>query len=56
MENSNVIFKVALALLTYHKERLLKCDNFEEIMSYLKTTMTAIDGYALEKIMKQVSE
>lgn len=55
MENTNVIFKVALALLTYHKENLLKCDNFEEIMNYLKGTMTAIDAASLEKIMKHVS-
>lgn len=54
MENTNVIFKVALALLTYHKENLLKCDNFEEIMCYLKSTMTAINSTSLEKIMRQV--
>lgn len=53
-ENTNVIFKVALALLSYHRDNLLKCENFEEIMSYLKTTMTAINTHSLDQIMKHV--
>lgn len=55
LENTDVIFRVALALLTHHKEQLLKCDSFEEIMNYLKNTVPAIvDRTILDKIMKQV--
>lgn len=54
LENTDVIFRVALALLTHHKEKLLKCDSFEEIMDYLKSKLPAIDCYILDKIMKQV--
>lgn len=55
LENTDVIFRVALALLTYHKDKLLACDGFEEIMNYLKTKLPAIDKPTLDKIMKQVS-
>lgn len=56
LENTDVIFRVALALLTYHKDKLLACDGFEEIMNYLKTKVPAFDKVTLDKIMKQVSE
>lgn len=55
LENTDVIFRVALALLSHHKEVLLKCDSFEEIMNYLKINLPAIDKVTLDKIMKQVS-
>lgn len=54
LENIDVIFRVALALLTHHREKLLKCDSFEAIMDYLKSKLPAIDGCTLDKIMKQV--
>lgn len=49
-----MIFRVALALLTYHKDKLLHCDSFEEIMNYLKNQLPAIDKPTLDKIMKEV--
>lgn len=55
LENTDVIFRVALALLSLHKESLLLCDSFEEIMNYLKIKLPAIDKTILEKVMKQVS-
>ncbi|CAH1987487.1 unnamed protein product [Acanthoscelides obtectus] len=54
LEGSDVVFRVALALLTYHKEKLMHCDSFEEIMNYLKEQLPNIDKTTLEKIMKQV--
>lgn len=36
LESSEVIFRVALALLEEHQDQLLACDSFEEIMEYLK--------------------
>lgn len=54
LENTDVIFRVALALLSYHRDQLLKCDSFEEIMDYLKGKLPAIDRPTLDKIMKQV--
>ncbi|KAL3270621.1 hypothetical protein HHI36_021155 [Cryptolaemus montrouzieri] len=54
MEGLDIVFRVALALLSLHKESLLRCDGFEEIMDYLKNTLTQIDKPILEKIMKTV--
>lgn len=56
LENTDVIFRVALALLSYHKDKLLACDGFEEIMNYLKTKVPAIDKLMLDKIMKEVRQ
>lgn len=55
LEGPDVIFRVALALLSYHKEKLLLCDSFEEIMNYLKGQVPNIDKPILDKIMKQAS-
>ncbi|KAJ8967022.1 hypothetical protein NQ314_003139 [Rhamnusium bicolor] len=54
LEGPDVIFRVALALLSYHKDKLLVCDSFEEIMNYLKVQLPNIDKPILDKIMKQV--
>ncbi|CAG9815139.1 unnamed protein product [Phaedon cochleariae] len=54
MEGPDVIFRVALALLSYHKEKLLLCDSFEEIMNYLKVQLPNIDKSIMDKIMKEV--
>jgi TBC1 domain-containing protein 4 len=54
LESPDVIFRVAIALLTVHKDNLLACDSFEEIMNYLKGKVPAIDKPTLDKIMKQV--
>lgn len=54
MEGLDVVFNVALALLSIHKENLIKCASFEEIMDYLKITLTQVDNTTLEKIMKMV--
>lgn len=54
LEGPDVIFRVALALLSYHKDKLLLCDSFEEIMNFLKIQVPNIDKPILDKIMKQV--
>ncbi|XP_072388131.1 TBC1 domain family member 1-like isoform X2 [Diabrotica undecimpunctata] len=54
LEGPEVIFRVALALLIFHKEKLLLCDSFEEIMNYLKEQLPNIDKITLDKIMKEV--
>ncbi|XP_034946750.1 TBC1 domain family member 4 isoform X2 [Chelonus insularis] len=54
LESSEVIFRVALALLEEHQEQLLLCDSFEEIMDYLKVKVPAVDKSMLERVMKHV--
>ena len=43
-----------MALLGEHKEGLLACDSFEEIMEYLKNVVPNVDRKILDKVMKQV--
>ncbi|XP_029168192.1 TBC1 domain family member 1 isoform X2 [Nylanderia fulva] len=54
LENSEVLFRVSVALLEEHQDQLLCCDNFEEIMEYLKTRVPAVDKQSLDRIMKRV--
>lgn len=54
LENTEVLFRVAIALLGQHKDGLLTCDSFEEIMEYLKNVVPAVDKKILDKVMKQV--
>lgn len=52
-ESSETIFRVALALLTVHKDELLQRENFEEIMAYLKNTVPKMDSTTMELILKE---
>lgn len=54
LESPEVIFKVAIALLDVHKDELLKRDNFEEIMDYIKNVIPQVDAATLDHIMKDV--
>ncbi|KAG4077312.1 hypothetical protein HA402_009713 [Bradysia odoriphaga] len=54
LESPEVIFKVAVALLDIHKDELLKRDNFEEIMDYIKNVIPQVDAVTLDRVMKDV--
>ncbi|XP_017777394.1 PREDICTED: TBC1 domain family member 1 isoform X2 [Nicrophorus vespilloides] len=54
LENADVIFRVILALFRLHKEQILACDTFEDIMNYFKLKLPAIDKLILCRIMKEV--
>lgn len=54
LESSEVIFRVALALLEEHQDLLIACDSFEEIMDYLKIKVPAVDKLILDRVMKRV--
>lgn len=43
-----------MKLLEIHQDELMKRDNFEDIMNYMKTTMPDIDASTMDKIMKDV--
>lgn len=53
LESSETIFRIALALLTVHKDELLQRENFEEIMNYLKNTVPKMDSTMMELILKE---
>lgn len=54
LDDTNVIFKFALALLNFHHKNLLQCENFEAIMDYLKNTLPKIDVNTMDKIIEMV--
>lgn len=54
LESPEVIFKVAIALLDVHKDELMKRDNFEEIMDYIKNVIPQVDASTLDQVMKDV--
>lgn len=54
VENPEIMFRVMLSLLGYHREKLLKCDGFESCMDYLKTTIVQMDKKSVDAIVKQV--
>ncbi|KAI4498369.1 hypothetical protein M0802_006548 [Mischocyttarus mexicanus] len=54
LESSEILFRVAVALLEEHQDQLLCCDSFEEIMEYLKIRVPAVDKATLDRVMKRV--
>lgn len=54
LESPEVILKMAIALLDIHKDELMQCGNFEEIMGYLKTSLPQITAPILELVLKKV--
>uniref|UniRef100_W4VR98 Putative gtp n=1 Tax=Corethrella appendiculata TaxID=1370023 RepID=W4VR98_9DIPT len=54
LESFDIVFRVAISLLNEHKDELLKRDNFEDIMSYLKNVVPNITPQVMEQIFKNV--
>lgn len=54
LESTEVVFRVAVQLLEIHQDELMKRDNFEDIMNYMKTTVPDIDASTMDKVMKDV--
>lgn len=48
------IFKVALNILGNHSKRLLDCENFEELIEYIKDKLPNMTYIELENIISQV--
>lgn len=53
-ENIDVLFRVILSLLTYHKDNLLACDGMEQIMNFIKNDFPIVNKEIIDKIIKQV--
>lgn len=54
--SNEVIFRVILALLEIHKEKLLQLDCFEDIMDYLKNVIPKVDANQMSVVLKHVYE
>ncbi|XP_063160595.1 TBC1 domain family member 4 isoform X2 [Candoia aspera] len=56
LQGTEVIFKVALCLLSTQEERIMMCESFESIVEFLKNTLPDMTRPPMEKIMAQVFE
>lgn len=54
--SNEVIFRVIISLLDYHKNEILRLDSFEDIMEYLKNVVPKVDAKILNKVLKNVYE
>ncbi|XP_062313562.1 TBC1 domain family member 4 isoform X1 [Osmerus eperlanus] len=56
VQGTEVIFKVALCLLSSHEGEIVECDNFETIVDYLKTTIPTLTHSQMEQTIAKVLE
>ncbi|XP_022536340.2 TBC1 domain family member 4 isoform X1 [Astyanax mexicanus] len=56
VQGTDVIFKVALCLLSSHEGEILECDSFECIVDYLKTTIPTLSQNQMEETITKALE
>uniref|UniRef100_A0A8C0X0Z2 TBC1 domain family member 4 n=1 Tax=Castor canadensis TaxID=51338 RepID=A0A8C0X0Z2_CASCN len=56
LQGTEVIFKVALSLLSSQETLIMECENFETIVEFLKNTLPDMNTSEMEKIITQVFE
>jgi len=54
VQGTEVIFKVALCLLSNHEGEILECDCFESIVDYLKSTIPNLTHSQMEETINKV--
>jgi uncharacterized membrane protein (UPF0127 family) len=54
LQGTEVIFKVALSLLSSQETLIMECENFETIVEFLKNTLPDMNTSEMEKIITQV--
>ncbi|XP_039511429.1 TBC1 domain family member 4 isoform X4 [Pimephales promelas] len=56
VQGTEVIFKVALCLLSNHEGEILECDCFESIVDYLKSTIPNLTHSQMEETINKATE
>uniref|UniRef100_A0A8C2UXD0 TBC1 domain family member 4 n=1 Tax=Chinchilla lanigera TaxID=34839 RepID=A0A8C2UXD0_CHILA len=56
VQGTEVIFKVALSLLSSQETLIMECENFENIVEFLKSRLPDMNTSEMEKIITQVFE
>nr|XP_045614273.1 TBC1 domain family member 1-like [Procambarus clarkii] len=56
MEGMEAVFRVALVLLRVHEEALLACESFEQLMDFMKTSMSNLNVQQTGNIIAQACE
>ncbi|KAF5902005.1 TBC1 domain family member 4 isoform X2, partial [Clarias magur] len=56
VQGTDVIFKVALCLMSSHEGEILECDSFESIVDYLKSTIPTLSHNQMEETITKALE
>ncbi|KAM9344163.1 TBC1 domain family member 4 isoform 2-T2 [Pholidichthys leucotaenia] len=56
VQGTEVVFKVALCLLSSHEGEIVECDSFESIVEYLKNTLPKLTQSQMEQTIAKVKE
>ncbi|XP_056321410.1 TBC1 domain family member 4 isoform X3 [Danio aesculapii] len=56
VQGTEVIFKVALCLLSSHEGEILECDSFESVVDYLKSIIPTLTHSQMEEIITKAIE
>ncbi|XP_063069096.1 TBC1 domain family member 4 [Engraulis encrasicolus] len=56
VQGLEVIFKVALCLLSSHEGEIVECDSFETIVDYLKTNLPTLSQVQMEQTIAKASD
>uniref|UniRef100_A0A8C9WIT0 TBC1 domain family member 4 n=1 Tax=Scleropages formosus TaxID=113540 RepID=A0A8C9WIT0_SCLFO len=56
VKGTEVVFKVALCLLSSHEQEIMECDSFETVVEYLKSTIPNLTQAQMEHTISQVTE
>ncbi|RVE58294.1 hypothetical protein OJAV_G00207970 [Oryzias javanicus] len=56
VQGTEVIFKVALCLLSSHEKEIIECDSFESIVDFLKTALPTLTEAQMEQTIAKVIE
>ncbi|XP_010339977.1 TBC1 domain family member 4 isoform X4 [Saimiri boliviensis] len=56
LQGTEVIFKIALSLLSSQETLIMECESFENIVEFLKSTLPDMNTSEMEKIITQVFE
>ena len=55
-EGPSAIFKISIALLKSHKEKLMKLEGFEHVADYIKNQMNNISDEQIVKILHSAAD
>ncbi|KAL2081311.1 hypothetical protein ACEWY4_023164 [Coilia grayii] len=56
VQGTELIFKVALCLLSSHEGEIVECDSFETIVDYLKTSLPTLSQAQMEQTISKASD
>ncbi|XP_048094959.1 TBC1 domain family member 4 isoform X4 [Alosa alosa] len=56
VQGTEVIFKVALCMLSSHEGEIVECESFETVVDYLKSSLPSLSQAQMEQIISKATE